>query len=63
MLAGVYLQQGDHDAFILNALTAYNMRPSRSESLYAMAHASRLKGDNASAVLFAEAALRTPPSK
>ena len=62
MLAGVYLQQGDHNAFILNALTAYNMRPSRSESLYAMAHASRLKGDNASAVLFAEAALRTPPS-
>ena len=62
MMAGAYLQKNDHDAFILNALKAYNMRPSRAESLYAMAHASRLKGDNASAVMFAETALRTPPS-
>lgn len=51
---------GDEGGFIRETLVAYNMRPTRAESLYDLAKFFRVKGQNAPAVLFAEAAMEIP---
>lgn len=48
--------------FIRELLIAYNMRPSRAEPMYDLAHYYREKGENASAVIFAEAGMQILPS-
>ena len=54
---------GNEAGFILNLLIAYNMRPSRAESLYDLAHYFREKGKNPLGVLFAEGAAQIPYSR
>jgi len=53
---------GDIGEFIRANLAAYNYRPSRAESLYDLAKYFREKGENATALLFAEAGMRIPLS-
>jgi tetratricopeptide (TPR) repeat protein len=52
--------QGVEDAYIKEALTAYGMRPQRAEPLHALAKHYRLKGQNSTAILFAEKGLAMP---
>jgi glycosyltransferase involved in cell wall biosynthesis len=61
-LAHCYKTMGNEAEFIRNLLIAYNMRPSRAESLYDLAHFYRDKGQNAPAALFAEAGMTIPHS-
>lgn len=51
---------GDVEGFIADALKAYRMRPQRLEPLYDLAKFFREKGDNALAVLFADAGRGKP---
>lgn len=53
---------GDMDGFIAATLKAYQMRPSRAESVYDLAHHYREKGDNALGAMFAEATCAIPYS-
>lgn len=62
-LAQCYLEMGNEAEFIRNMLIAYNMRPSRAEALYDLAHHYRLKGMNAAAAMIAETGLALPLSK
>jgi hypothetical protein len=48
--------------FIRELLVAYNMRPSRAETLYDLANYYRLRGDNAASLVFSEAGLQIPKS-
>ena len=60
-LAHCLKEMGDENAFILNLLKAYNMRPSRAETLYDLAHHYRNKdGHQNLASLFAEVGLGIP---
>lgn len=59
-LADCLKRQGRHDEYISATLVAYQMRPSRAEPLHALAKHYRLKGDNATALLFAEKGHYTP---
>ncbi len=52
--------QGVEDAYIKEALKAYGMRPQRAEPLHALAKHYRIKGENSTAILFAEKGLATP---
>jgi glycosyltransferase involved in cell wall biosynthesis len=54
---------GKYDAFVTETMKAYQMRPSRAESVYDLAKYFREKGENALAVLFAETGVAIPPSK
>lgn len=62
-VAHCYNNMGNEAEFIRNLLLAYNMRPSRAETLYDLAHHLRLKGWNAPATAFAEIGLKIPHSK
>lgn len=59
-LAGCLKTQGLDAEFVNAALTAYQMRPQRSEVLYDLARHFREKGENSSAMLFAERGLKIP---
>jgi glycosyltransferase involved in cell wall biosynthesis len=61
--AECYKALGNEAEFIRRSLIAYNMRPSRAESVYGLANHFRLKGENALACLFAEEAMRIPRTK
>lgn len=54
---------GDENGFVAQTLVAYNMRPSRAESMYDLAHYYRNKGMNAPALACAEAVAHLPVSK
>ena len=56
-LAHCNRELGNEAEFIRNLLIAYNMRPSRSESLYDLAKFYRCKGDQALGTLFSETGL------
>ena len=58
--AQCFKAMGRMDRFISEMLIAYNMRPSRAEPLYDLANYYRLLGENASALVFAEAGLQIP---
>ena len=53
---------GREAAFVMETLRAYQMRPSRAESVYDLARYFREKGDNALAMMFAETGAAIPPS-
>lgn len=59
-LANVMEQQGLEDAYLREALKAYQLRPSRAEPLHALAKHYRNSGENALAILFAEKGLSIP---
>ena len=59
-LANCLEEQGMEDAYVKEALQAYQMRPSRAEPLHAVAKHYRLKGDQATAMLFAEKGISIP---
>ncbi len=61
--AECYKALNDIPKFVLNSLLAYNMRPSRAESIYGLANHFRHDSKNALACLFAEEALRVPKTK
>ncbi len=48
--------------FIRELLIAYNMRPSRAETLYELANYYRVRGENAASIVFSEAGLQIPKS-
>ena len=52
--------EGHEDAYVTEALKAYQMRPSRAEPLHALAKHYRMKGENATAMLFAERGISIP---
>src|SRR5258708_237022 len=56
-MAHCWSAMGVEAQFILSMQTAYNMRPRRAETLYDLAKHFREKGENASALLFAERGL------
>ncbi len=61
--ATCFKDQGDEAGFIREMLLAYNMRPSRAESLYDLAHYFRQKdGMQSIAALFAEVGMNIPKS-
>lgn len=62
-IAHCWKNLGNEGEFIRNLLLAYNMRPSRAETLYDLAHHFRHKGWNAPAALFAEIGLKIPKSR
>lgn len=53
---------GDEAGFIRETLIAYNMRPSRAETVFDLAKFYREKGDNATSVIFSEAGMKIPHS-
>lgn len=57
------LTQKDEGGFLREMMLAYQMRPSRAETLYDLAKYYREKGMNAPATAFAEVGLSIPPSK
>jgi glycosyltransferase involved in cell wall biosynthesis len=61
-LAHTLKDQGDIAGFIRESLAAYNLRPSRAEPLYDVAKYYREKGENESALVFAETAMQIPKS-
>ena len=54
---------GDDAGFIRETLVAYNMRPSRAETVYDLAKYYRERGENATSLIFSEAGMQIPPSK
>lgn len=56
-------QMGDEAGFVRETLRAYQMRPGRAETLYALAKHFREKCDNAISLLFSERGMEVPPSK
>lgn len=54
---------GDEAEFIRNALLAYNLRPTRAETLFLLAKHFRIKGENFTSLLFSEAGMKLPLSK
>lgn len=61
-LAHCYDDIGDEPRFIREMFTAYEMRPSRAETLYDLAKHFRVKGQNHSSLIFSEMGLTKPPS-
>lgn len=59
-LANMMEKQGLEDAFIKEALLAYESRPQRAETLYGLSKHFREKGHNKIACLFASKGLDTP---
>lgn len=59
-VALLHQQIGDEAGFIREMLIAYNMRPSRAETIYRLAKFWRTKGMNALAVMAAEAGMAIP---
>ncbi len=60
-LALCYKDMQDEELFIREMLIAYNMRPSRAESLYELAHYFRLKPDKQNiAAMYAEMGMTIP---
>ena len=51
---------GDEPGFIREMLIAYNMRPHRAETLHELARFYRIKGQNASSLLFSEPGMEIP---
>lgn len=51
---------GDIGGFVAQTLTAYNRRPQRAEPLYDLAKFYREAGNNAVALIFAEAGMKVP---
>lgn len=62
-IAWMHKNMGNEAEFIRNLLVAYNMRPSRAEVLFDLAHHFREKGWNAPASLFAEVGMQIPQPK
>jgi glycosyltransferase involved in cell wall biosynthesis len=59
--AHCFKEKGDEPQFVINMLKAYNMRPSRAEAMYDLAHYFREKDGNQNiAALFAEVGLTIP---
>ena len=54
---------GKDAEFIRELLIAYNMRPSRAETLHALANYYRLRSEQATSLVFSEAGLQIPKSK
>lgn len=62
--AHMLMNMGDEGGFIRELLVAYNMRPSRAETLYDLAKHYREKPNmQATALMFAKKAMEIPPSK
>lgn len=59
-LANCLQMQGLEDAYIKEAIAAYDYRPRRAETLHGLAKHYRNKGENNAAALFAEAGINTP---
>lgn len=57
-IAGCCKAQGREDEFVTEALKAFALRPTRAEPLHDLAKHFREKGDNATAMLFAERGLK-----
>ncbi len=57
-LANTLRESGNDSGFVAEMLGAYNFRPSRAETLYALANYYRTKGMNYAALLVAEEGLR-----
>ena len=53
----------DTDGFIRELQVAYNMRPSRAETLYDLAKYYREHEMNAVSLLYSEAGIKVPPTK
>lgn len=56
----VYDHTFDEAVFIRELLVAYNMRPSRAEPLFDLAHHHRLLGNNGTSALFSEIGMSIP---
>ena len=61
-IAACHRDMGNEAEFIHNLLVAYNMRPSRAESLFDLANHYRLKGMNAPASMIAKMGMTIPKS-
>jgi tetratricopeptide (TPR) repeat protein len=61
-LASCYRDMGNVGEFLRCNIAAYNMRPSRAESLYDIAKHFREKGENPASLLFSEAGVKIPLS-
>jgi tetratricopeptide (TPR) repeat protein len=61
-MAQCHLANNNEAEFICHMLAAYNMRPSRAESLYDLAHHYRMKSMNAPAAMLAETGMALPRS-
>ena len=59
-LAECYLHLGKPNDYVAEMLQAYRLRPTRVESLYALAKYYREKGQNSLAFLFAEQGIKLP---
>jgi glycosyltransferase involved in cell wall biosynthesis len=59
-LANTFDAQGLEDAYLKEALKAYQTRPQRAEPLHALAKHYRLKGENQTAMLFVEKGISIP---
>jgi Tfp pilus assembly protein PilF len=59
-MAGAILLDRDLDAATAELLRAYELRPTRAESLYYLARAHKAAGRDATADLFAREVLRIP---
>lgn len=60
-LASCYKDKGDLDGYVREMLVAYNMRPTRAEPLYDLAHHFRMQDDKQSiAAMFAEVGMSIP---
>jgi tetratricopeptide (TPR) repeat protein len=61
-IASCYRDLGNIGEFLRWNIAAYNMRPSRSESIYDIAKYFREKGENAASLIFSEAGMKVPLS-
>lgn len=62
-LANTFDARGLEDAYLKEAIKAYQTRPQRAEPLHALAKHYRLKGENLSAMLFVEKGITIPRPK
>ena len=54
---------GDDAGFVRETLAAYNMRPSRAETMFDLAKYYRERGENATSLVFSETGMQIPYSK
>lgn len=59
-IANMLEKQGRPDAYLMEALKAYQLRPCRAEALHAIAKHYRLKGEHHIAMLFVEKGIKIP---